>query len=198
MSIFKKIKNAVTGEELMRDLCEHLRQIGVNATLLESGSPEAIGPRLKKGPFASEQVLGNIRIEGQHIDLLQVGRRGVGGGGEDGGGGTEDQPFYVVRAKVEGVERNLEAKGKPIKKGFFSREVVGFQWEGGDLARRLNADADLKTMVLSTGLVDIEVRCDKNNQCVRIWGYLGFPSREAFDIYDRIASHIRSITGSQP
>ena len=74
MSIFKKIKNAVTGEELMRNLCEHLRQIGVNATLLESGSPEAIGPRWKKGPFVSEYVFGNIKIEGQHIDLLQVGR----------------------------------------------------------------------------------------------------------------------------
>ncbi len=197
MGFFKKIKDAFTGEELMHDLCAHLQQLGIHATLLASGSPEAIGPQWKRGPFVSEYVVGNIKIDGHNLDLLVVGRRSE-GGGEDTSGGIVHPHFYVVRAPVEGLEKRLEAKSKPIKKGFFSKDVIDLRWEGGDLAQQLNADADLKALILSTGLVDITVRPDKTNRCVRILGYPGLPSREHFALYDRIAHHIRGITGSLP
>jgi len=195
--LFKKIKDAFTGEELMHDLCAHLQALGIHATLLASGSPDAIGPRWKKGPFISESVLGNIKIDGHNLDLLVVGRRSE-GGGEDTSGGIVHPYFYVVRAPVEGLEKRLDAKSKSIRKGFFSKDVTDLQWEGGDLAQQLNADADLKAMILSTGLVGLEVRPDKTNRCVRILGYPGLPSREHFDLYDRIAHYIRIITGPRP
>ncbi len=107
---------------------------------------------------------------------------------------------YVVLAKTDGLEDKLKAATKLIKKGFLRKEVVGLKWEGGYLAQLLNADSDLKTMLDREGLVECEIRPDKKNHRIRIRqkkfyprNMLPFPTREAFEVYDRIAQHIRSI-----
>jgi len=111
----------------------------------------------------------------------------------------------VVQAKIDGLENKLKAEAKSIKKGFLSKEVVGLKWEGGSLAQLLNADSDLKTKLLQEGLVEIEIRPDKKNQYVRMRQKpfhskttLALPTREAFEIYDRIAQHIHSIATARP
>ena len=207
--MFKKIKGAFKEEGLMKELCEHLRQIGINAVLLESGSPEAVGR-------AQGFVLGSIKVEGRNIDLVQVERMGV---------TAVYQYHYLVRANVEGLENKLEAKGEPKTKGFMSKEVVDYRWEGKDLAQLLNGDSDLKNMLLKEGLDKLEVKPDKKNQCVRITpivkaptrvsvgigglpsipvkggltvGRKEFPTTGDFEAYDRIAEHIRSIAGTRP
>jgi len=204
MSISKKIKDAVKEVGLMNELCEHLRQIGIKSTLLESGSPEAMGPRWKKSILASSYVLGCIKIEDRNIDLVQVGRLG------DPQSHLKYEYHYVVRAIGEGLEDKLWAKTKPIG-------PVDFQWEGGYLAQLLNADSDLQDMLLRAGSNRLAISPDKKNRCVRItpipagWttimvgpisipalGREAFPTREAFEAYDRIAQHIRSIANAQP
>ena len=121
---------------------------------------------------------------------------------------------YVVRAKVAGLESKLEAEFKPIekRKGLFGKEVVGFQWEGGELVQRLNSDSDLKNMLLKEKVQKLLIKPEIEHQCVRITPPTGpetfsfdfgshptilgrkmFPTHEAFEIYDRIALHIRSI-----
>jgi hypothetical protein len=224
--MFKKkdVAKEVEEDELIKELCEHLRQIGINATVVESGSPEAIGRLVT---FA----LGNIKVEGQNLDLVQVGKISAsprkllqgqvriqpGQSGytrELGQGSIKYDYHYVVRAKVEGLESKLEAEFKPIekRKGLFGKEVVGFQWEGGELAQRLNADSNLKNMLLKVKIERLLIKPEKEHQCVRItpptgpetlsfdfglhpaiFGRKMFPTREAFDIYDRIAFHIRNI-----
>jgi len=203
--MFKKIKGAFKEEGLMKELCEHLRQIGINAVLMESGSPEAVG-----GAFRG-LVLGCVKVEGRNIDLVQVERMGV---------EPVYQYYYVVRANVEGLENKLEAKGEPKTKGFMSKEVVDYRWEGKDLAQLLNGDSDLKNMLLKEGLDKLEVKPDKKNQCVRITpivktptrvsiggipvkggltvGRKEFPTPGDFEAYDRIAQHIRSIATVRP
>jgi hypothetical protein len=205
-SVSKKIKDAYWEVELVNKLCEHLRQIGVNATLLERGSPEAAGPEWKKSVFQSGTALGCAKIEGRDIDLVQVEKRGQ----NPPGPGQTYLYQYVVRVNVKGLESDLKAECKPIKKRkHFRKEVVGLRWEGERLARLLNDDFNLKSMLLKEGLHSLKIRPDKRNQCVKIipkptgWTYTGllstpalgreaFPTREAFEAYDRIAQHIRS------
>lgn len=186
MSISRKIKDAVREVGLLNELCEHLRQIGINAMLLESGSPEAIGPRWKKGIFASSYVLGCVKVEDRNLDMVQVDRLG-------------DPPaygyHYVVRAIVEGLESRLWAQTKPIG-------PVDFLWQGAHIAQLLNADSDLQDMLLKAGSNRLFISPDKKNQCVRITPLTeerkAFPTREAYEAYDRIAQHIRSIASARP
>lgn len=222
--IMSKKKDEAKEDELINELCERLRKIGINATVVESGSPEDIGGLVT---FA----LGNVKVEGRNLDLIQVGKISVSASdpklqpGESGytrkrGQGSIRYDYhYVVRAKVAGLESKLEAEFKPIekRKGLFGKEVVGFQWKGGELAQRLNSDSDLKNMLLKEGLHRLLIKPEKEHQCVRITpptgpetfsfdfghhaailGRKAFPTREAFEIYDKIAHHIRSIASARP
>ncbi len=97
--------------------------------------------------------------------------------------------------------------------------MVDFQWEGGALAQRLSHDAKLRTMIVRNGLnplprIEIKAHCQPRQHrgiedlpqalldaqtaftpCIRITNRYGrLPTRETFNIYDRIANHIQSIT----
>jgi hypothetical protein len=231
MSQLKKAKdqtkNAYKDEGIMGKLSEHLRQIGLDATLLPPESPEAVGPRWKKGSFVSGQSLGCIKIRKRNLDIIQVEKtrtEELGFTGGPGGPGDLDLGrlvylyHFIVRTDVEGLERALRADIKLITKGLFSRKAADFKWEGQELAQRLNFDSQLRNMLLKNGsdqLPIIEVRADRANKCVRItrtppipkWTYgptgreaaslltVGreFPTRGEFEVYDRIAHHIRRM-----
>lgn len=213
MSIFKKIRDLIKEEGLMKELCEHLQQIGIKASLLESGSPESLGPRWQKGPFASGYVLGNIKLEDQNFDLIQVERNM---GGDDTGLSEIEYTYqYLVLANIEGLEERLEAKIKLIRKGLIRRELVDFHWHGGELAQHLNADSRLRDMLLQEGLSEfriVEIKPDKKNRCVRmsrppkfvdyldiglsrirIVGRKEFTKKEDIELFNLIAKYIRSI-----
>jgi hypothetical protein len=154
-----------------------------------SGSADAIGPRWKKGILASSYVLGWVKVEGRDLDLVQAERQPS---------QVIPPPYgydYVVRAIVEGLEGKLWAQTKPIG-------PVDFDWEGGYLAQLLNADSDLQDMLLRAGSNRLWTSPDERNQCARITPLTverkAFPTREAFEAYDRIAQHIRSIATDRP
>jgi hypothetical protein len=206
-------KNAYEDEALIGRLSEHLRKMGLDATLLPPESPEAVGPIWKKGPLASGRSLGCIKIRNRNLDLVQI------EGQEDYDAGRLTYLYhYIVRANFEGLEHALKTEIKPITKGFLGKKTIDFKWEGRELARRLNLDSHLKSMMLKNGLDQLpilEVGVDKANKCVRItktpvikWGtgprerggptvllVVGrkFPTREEFEAYDRITHHIRSM-----
>ncbi len=207
------MENAYDGKGLIDRLDEHLRQMGIDTTLLPLENPEAVGPKLTKGPFTSGRSLGCIKIRNRNLNLVQV------EGPEDIDAGRVTYLYhFIVRANVEGLEHALKTEIKPITKGLISKKTIDFQWEGGELARRLNLDSQLKNMLLKNGLDQLptlEVTADKANKCVRItktpvprWSTgprkrggptvllavdRKFPTREEFEAYDRIAHHIRSI-----
>ena len=197
MSIFRKIKGSIKDEYLLNGLVEHLRKIGIEATILVSE------PKVQ----AFTNFIGSVSVEGKNIDLLEVEMKLVGGGfdGEfhgDIGYSTSVYRFnYVVQAEIAGLENKLKVETKPIKKGFFGKEVVGLKWEGGSLAQLLNGDNNLRDTLLREGLFEIEIRTDKKNRCVRIRQkpfhsktVLDFPTLEVFEIYNKIAEYLRSIT----
>jgi hypothetical protein len=213
MSIFKKIRGEIEEVGLINELCEHLRQIGIEATVLDLKSPEAIHHTPTMHIIYSMKnlpPLGCVKVEGRNIDLVEVIRSSE---------GTSElsrifyRYKYAVKAKVGNLEDELKAEVKPIKKGFPTSEIVDYNWEGGELAQLLNADSELKNMLLGLGAPHLMVIPNKKDQYVGITpivsstaflihdmtvGRKAFPTREAFEAYDRIAQHIRKILSSQP
>jgi hypothetical protein len=222
MSIFKKIRGEIEEVDLINELCEHLRQIGIEATVLDLKSPEAIHHTPTMHIMYSIKnipPLGCVKVEGRNIDLVEVSRSLTGGESARGGPLLVYRYNYAVKANVGDLKDELKAKAKQIKKGFLSREIIDYKWEGGELAQLLNADSELKNMLLGFGSPNLMVIPNKKDQYVGITpivssttivisgipvkydmtvGRKAFPTREAFEAYDRIAQHIRSILSSQP
>ena len=183
---------------LMNELYEHLHQIGLDAELLPSGSSGTINEPC-------------VEIKGRDIGFMQIqdledfGRRKS---------ESSRQYHYIVRGNIKGLENQLRAEIRlPTywKLDLNEKRVLDFQWEGGELAKRLNADSELKSMLLKGGLDKLVISPDRGHQCVRIihipgtWttikigsdsmtiGRKPLPTQEDFAAYDRIAHHIHSI-----
>ncbi len=220
--MFRKKETAeeVKEDELINELCNHLKKNGITASVVEAGSLEDIRGFVT---FA----LGCVKVGNRNLDLIQVGKINIaasepnlqpgerGYTREKGQGSTRYDYHYVVLTKDAILENDLNAEFKPIekRKGFFGKEVVGFQWNGGYLAKILNEDSGLKNMLLKEGLHSLLVKTEKEHQCVRITpptgsrelydfdfgphplilGRKAFPTLETFEIYDKIAQHIHSI-----
>jgi hypothetical protein len=205
---------------LINELCEHLRQIGIEATVLDFKSPEAVHHTPTMHIIYSMKnipPLGSVKVDGRNIDLVEVSRFSVGGSSGAGGGGTAGYIVYrynyIVKTKVGDLEDELKVEVNPIKKGFLTSEIVDYNWEGGELAQLLNADSELKNMLLGLGAPHLMVIPNKKDQYVAIMpivsstaigisdmtvGRKAFPTREAFEAYDIIAQHTRKIPSSQP
>ncbi|UCH05214.1 MAG: hypothetical protein JSW05_03360 [Candidatus Thorarchaeota archaeon] len=200
--MFRRISGAPT-----ESLCEYLKQIGIDAEVLPSGSPEEIGGYRTFRSGGSNA--GCIKVKGQNVDLVQLLLRGM--TGPLGAAGDFDAHF-VVRGNVEGKEKQLKAKAKEKKEGFVKKKLVDVKWEGGRLAELLNQDGELTNLLVKAG-ESPEIELDQKQQCVRVATYLPsktkgisigpiptvgktefeFPSRELVEACDRIGKHIRSL-----
>ena len=128
------------------------------------------------------------------------------GSDDDGKHWDDYQVSYEVQVKVNGLENRLKAKLKPVVKGFWNRNTIGFRWEGTELAQVLNRDAHLMTLLPP---LCVEIRPYKKQQCVRVCpesiyneecpldsSVDVFPTIEIFEAFDEIAQHIRAIASS--
>jgi hypothetical protein len=209
-------------------MADHLAQIGVKARVIDTKSMDAVKHKPTLGIFGNPP-LGVIKIEGRNVDVVELYRVVTGGGGGAAAGGRgaySHRPSqviyyydYVVRANVGDREEDLKAEIHPIEKGLLHKELVDFEWKGGSLAKSLNADQNLRKMIIEIGVPNLAVKPEKKDGCIAIklpqkkWhttvsiggilvkhdstvGRKAFPSREAFEIYDRIAMHIRTETGA--
>jgi hypothetical protein len=114
--------------------------------------------------------------------------------------GAQDrfQAHFIVKTKnqLAGTD-DLLAKTKLNTEGHFSKKKVsGVEWVGGELAASLNSDNELKNMILKLSPNDALIWVDPTQKGIRIHGKwkssqeLGI-TKELFDVYDRIASHIK-------
>ncbi len=111
------------------------------------------------------------------------------------------QAHFIVRRNVEGKSvSNFLAKTKLTTKGHFaSKTVVKVQWDGsGVLATKLNDDSELNEMIARQSVNDATIYVEPTDGAIRIrnkWkNHLDFGiTKELFEIYDRIAGHIKSI-----
>jgi hypothetical protein len=181
-------------EACVEALCEHLKRMGLNATV---ESKKFKWREVLEVFYPHFFILGSVRVMNRNIDLVEL-ERTV---GESAGYRCN----YVVQAKLNGLEDRLKAKLKVVRKSFLRREVVDFKWKGKELAQVLNDDANLR----DTRYGSLEIKPDKKHQRVRIREIsaiglyyatpeLAFPTAAAFETFDRIAQHIRSIANVRP
>jgi len=111
------------------------------------------------------------------------------------------QAHFIVRRNVDGKSvSGFLAKTKLTTEGHFaSKTVVKVQWDGpGVLATKLNDDAELNEMISKQSVNDATIYVEPTDGAIRIrnkWkNHLAFEiTKELFEIYDRIAGHIKSI-----
>ena len=110
------------------------------------------------------------------------------------------QAQFIVRKATGTSYNNYVAKTKLITKGnFASKTVVSVEWVGsGSLSSKLNADAELNEMISRQSVKDATIYVEPTEVAVRIRGkwddHIAFGiTKELFEIYDRIAGHIKSV-----
>jgi|TARA_B100000959_G_C14759885_1_gene532850 hypothetical protein len=115
--------------------------------------------------------------------------------------GTQDryQAHYIVR--VKNIENALDytARSKLSTTGHFgSKKITDVNWNGGKISNVLDSDTTLKELILQQSPNDAIISIEPTNEGVRIYGKWknGFElgiSKELFEIYDKIAGHIKNI-----
>jgi hypothetical protein len=110
------------------------------------------------------------------------------------------QAHFIVRKNAGSSAINYTAKTILSTKGHFGSKVLTkVEWNGyGDLATKLNSDTELNEMISKQSLKDATIYVEPTDTAVRIrskWdNHIAFGiTKELFEIYDRIAGHIKSI-----
>ena len=110
------------------------------------------------------------------------------------------QAHFIVRKETDQGVVNYVAKTILTTTGHFSsKTIVKVQWDGsGSLARRLNEDVTLNEMIAKQSLNDANIYVEPTDGAIRIrnkWkNHLDFGiTKDLFEIYDRIAGHIKKV-----
>ena len=110
------------------------------------------------------------------------------------------QAHFIVKKESGAAVGNYVAKTKLSTKGHFAAKTVQkVEWIGsGSLASKLNADNELNEMIAKQSVRDATIYVEPTDGAIRIrnkWNnHLAFGiTKELFDIYDRIAGHIKSV-----
>ena len=114
--------------------------------------------------------------------------------------GTQDryQAHCIVRKNVQNAIDYTARTILSTKGHFGSKRVIGVQWSGGKLAELLNSDASLSKIITKQSVKDATIFVDPADNGIRIYGKwknsfeFGI-TKEMFEIYDKIASHIKTV-----
>ena len=117
--------------------------------------------------------------------------------------GAQDrfQAHFIVRVDPFLWDvKNFVAKTKLTTQGHFgTKSVVKVEWDGpGKLSLKLNEDVELNEMIAKQSIKNATIYVEPTDSAVRIrskWdNHIAFSiSKELFEIYDKIAGHIKSI-----
>lgn len=114
------------------------------------------------------------------------------------------QAHYIVNVTCDGPYIPLARTSLNTKGHFASKELESVYWDGlGPLPVTLNNDEELKNMILKQGVRDAAIFIEPTGDIVRIHGkwknHLEFGvTKEQFEIYDRIAGHIKELVTLKP
>ncbi len=115
--------------------------------------------------------------------------------------GAQDrfQAHYIVRKNNISNVLDYTTRTTLSTTGHFgSKKVTDVEWQGGKISEALNSDTSLKEMIVNQTPDDATISVEPTNQGIRIYGKWknGFEfgvSKELFEIYDKIAGHIKNI-----
>ena len=114
--------------------------------------------------------------------------------------GTQDrfQAHFIVRKQTDSpldltARTNLKTTGH-----FGSKKVTKVEWQGGKIAETLNSDSVLNELIAQQSVTDATITVDPTSKGIRIYGKwknsFNFKlSKEQFEIFDKIAGHIKSF-----
>jgi hypothetical protein len=110
------------------------------------------------------------------------------------------QAHFIVRKNAGSSAINYTAKTILTTQGHFGNKIVTkVKWNGyGDLATKLNSDTELNEMIVKQSLKNATIYVEPTDTAIRIrskWdNHIAFGiTKELFEIYDRIAGHIKSV-----
>ena len=119
--------------------------------------------------------------------------------------GAQDrfQAHFVVQQEIgndtESWRLRRVARTRLKTTGHFgSKKIIGVTWEGGKLAEDLNADSSLNEMIANQPVNDATIFVDPTDNGIRIYGkwknsYDFGITKELFEIYNKIAGHVKKI-----
>jgi len=108
------------------------------------------------------------------------------------------QAHFIVRKSIA-TDQDVTTKTILSTEGHFgAKKVIGVPWSGGKLAESLNQDSELNEQISKQSVKDASIFVEPTEIGVRIhnkWkNHLDFGiSKEMFEIYDKIAGHIKSL-----
>ncbi len=203
-------KDTLTGVE---DLCRHLNDLGIAATIL----PEESEERVERGWARSD--LGYIKLEDRHVDLIAVRY----------GGALSPHPsnwsarlnvlsLPLVSRKVVPVQYHFIVRyGGLADRATFKVDLKnsrgGPHWRGGKLTRLLQQDSELASdLVFALDKHEkLWIRADSLHQCIRmvlktrlVFHFnlvpkprvvldRGLPSPELIELIERVARQVRKL-----
>ncbi len=110
------------------------------------------------------------------------------------------QAHFIVRKETGASVGDYLARTQLTTKGHFAaKTVLKVRWNGpGKLSSKLNEDSQLNEMIAKQSIKDATIYVEPTDDVIRIrskWdNHLAFGiTKELFEIYDRIAGHIKSI-----
>jgi len=114
--------------------------------------------------------------------------------------GTQDrfQAHFIVRKQTDSP-LDLTARTNLKTAGYFgSKKVTKVEWQGGKIAETLNSDSVLNELIAQQSVNDATITVDPTSKGIRIYGKwknsFDFKlSKEQFEIFDKIAGHIKSF-----
>jgi len=176
------------GPQKKEELCQHLREMGIKAFLIEKGdNKEKIGVSRSSG----QRSEGIIELGDGNIDFINV---------------LSTTSQYGVHYFIDYLVRDPNITGeRKLKKTSLLRKkspplwgkVVAIEWKGDkSLAQSLNFDYSLEDMLLRSALSDFKgsvwIFPEPKHEYARIRTYYSLPSLEAFGAINMIAKHVRS------
>ncbi len=109
------------------------------------------------------------------------------------------QAHFIVRRSDVNNDLDFIAKTILKTKGHFgAKKVESVKWNGGKLATILNSDSELNELIKKQSVRDASIFVEPTSTGIRIHGkwknHLDFGiTKELFEIYDKIAGHIKSL-----
>jgi hypothetical protein len=183
-------KRKKTGPQKREELYEHLRKIGVEATLVETGADdEKVGVSRASG----QRSEGIIKLRRQNVDSVKV----ISVASQYGVNYFVD---YLVKSPNITAKRAMKnTRSVRVKSSALWGKPVAIEWKGDEsLARSLNFDYRLKDMLLSADSDpsslkgSIGVFPEAKHGYARIRTNYFLPSPEIFEAMNIIAKHVKS------